>query len=175
MRQSRQAQKRSATLAARKIVAQANEINRLETLHRATQQRLETLESGLAPDDRYGRFASALSDQAIAGYVARIALDRDLAFGIGENSGRLSAFIHLAVHDEIGELGASVLPECRRQGQARRLFAAALAHSGQHGVARVHLATGHPAALRIAHGLSYAVEIRPTSPRATICVTSTKQ
>ena len=175
MRQSRQAQKRSATLAARKIVAQANEINRLETLHRATQQRLETLESGLAPDDRYGRFASALSDQAITGYVARIALDRDLAFGIGENSGRLSAFIHLAVHDEIGELGASVLPEYRRQGQARRLFAAALAHAGQHGVARVHLATGHPAALRIAHGLGYAVEIRPTSPRATICVTSTKQ
>ena len=85
----------------------------------------------LNPDDRYGRFASALSDQAIASHVVRIALNRDLAFGIGENSGRLSAFIHLA--------------------------------------------TGHPAALRIAHGLGYTVDIRPTSPCATICVTSTKQ
>ena len=129
----------------------------------------------LNPDDRYGRFASALSDQAIASHVVRIALNRDLAFGIGENSGRLSAFIHLAVHDEIGELGASVLPECRRQGQARRLFAAALAHAGHLGIARVHLATGHPAALRIAHGLGYTVDIRPTSPCATICVTSTKR
>ena len=126
-------------------------------------------------DDRYGRFASALSDQAIASYVARIALDRDLAFGIGENSGRLSAFIHLAVHDEIGELGASVLAERRRQGQARRLFAAALAHASHLGIARVHLATGHPAALRICHGLGHAVEIRPTSPRATIRLTSASQ
>ena len=129
----------------------------------------------LNPDDRYGRFASALSDRAIASYVARIALSNDLAFGIGENSGRLSAFINLAVHDEIGELGASVLPAYRRQGQARRLFAAALAHAGHLGIARVHLATGHPAALRIAHGLGYAVDIRPTSPCATICVTSTKR
>ena len=122
----------------------------------------------LNPDDRYGRFASALSDQAIASYVVRIALDRDLAFGIGENSGRLSAFIHLAVHDEIGELGASVLPECRRQGQARRLFAIALAQASHLGIARVHLATGHPAALRICHGLGHTVEIRPTAPRACI-------
>jgi len=129
----------------------------------------------LAPDDRYGRFASALSDHAIAGYVARIALDRDLAFGIGENSGQLSAFIHLAAHDEIGELGASVLPECRRQGQARRLFAAALAHAGHLGIARVHLATGHPAALRTGRGLGYTVETRSTSPRATICLGSTGQ
>ncbi len=38
LRQSRQAQKRSsATLAARKIVAEDNEISRLETLHRAAR------------------------------------------------------------------------------------------------------------------------------------------
>ena len=79
------------------------------------------------------------------------------------------------MHGKIGELGASVLPECRRQGQARRLFAAALTHAGHLGIARVHLATGHPVTLRIAHGLGYAVDIRPPSPRATICVISTKQ
>ncbi|HQU78917.1 MAG TPA: hypothetical protein PLU47_05545 [Azonexus sp.] len=129
----------------------------------------------LAPDDRYGRFASALSDHAIAGYVARITLDRDLAFGIGEDSGRLSAFIHLAMHDEIGELGASVLPEYRWQGQARRLFAAALTHAGHLSIARAHLTSGHPAALRIGRGLGYTVETRPTSPRATISLSSTAE
>ena len=49
-------------------------------------------------DDRYGRFASALSDDAVAGYVARIALPPDLAFGISIG-GPLSAFIHLAVKE----------------------------------------------------------------------------
>lgn len=129
----------------------------------------------MAPDDRNGRFASALSDHAIAGYVTRIALDRDLAFGIGWGSGPLSAFIHLAVHDQIGELGASVLPGYRRQGQARLLFAAALRHAGHLGITRVHLATGHPAALHISRGLGYTVETRPTSPRATISLSSTGQ
>jgi len=48
LRQSRQAQKRSATLAARQIVALSNEVSRLETLHRAARQRVEMLESGQA-------------------------------------------------------------------------------------------------------------------------------
>lgn len=48
LRQSRQAMKRNATLAARQSVAQANEISRLETLYHATRQRLAALESGQA-------------------------------------------------------------------------------------------------------------------------------
>lgn len=48
LRQSRQAQKRSATLAAREIVAQANEISRFEALQRTARQRVEALESGHA-------------------------------------------------------------------------------------------------------------------------------
>lgn len=47
-RQSRQAQKRSATLAARKIVAQANEISRLEALYQMARHRIDALESGQA-------------------------------------------------------------------------------------------------------------------------------
>ena len=48
LRQSRQVQKRSATLSARKIVALSNEVSRLETLHSAARQRVERLESGEA-------------------------------------------------------------------------------------------------------------------------------
>lgn len=61
LRQSRQAQKRSATLAARKIVAQANEISRLETLYRTARQRVEALESGHAIIE-LGRRLMALSE-----------------------------------------------------------------------------------------------------------------
>lgn len=48
LRQSRQTQRRNATLAARKIVAQTNEISRLQTLLRASQERVAALESGQA-------------------------------------------------------------------------------------------------------------------------------
>jgi len=48
LRQSRQVQKRSATLSARKIVALSNEVSRLETLHSAARQQVERLESGQA-------------------------------------------------------------------------------------------------------------------------------
>jgi hypothetical protein len=46
LRQSRQAQKRSATLAAHKIVTLTNQVSHLDTLHRAARQQVEMLESG---------------------------------------------------------------------------------------------------------------------------------
>jgi len=119
-------------------------------------------------DDRYGRFASALSDHAIAAYVQRLHFERDASFGIVGAGGWLSGFLHLAVHTPTGEIGASVLPECRRRGQARLLFAAAFRHASHIDIASIHLATGHPAALRICRALGYPLEIRPTTPRATI-------
>lgn len=48
LRRARQTQKRSATMAARKIVAQANEISRLEMIYEAARQRVDALESGQA-------------------------------------------------------------------------------------------------------------------------------
>jgi len=48
LRQSRQALKRSATLAARKSVAHNNEINRLAALYQSARLRLTELESGQA-------------------------------------------------------------------------------------------------------------------------------
>ncbi len=119
-------------------------------------------------DDRYGRFASALSDHAIAAYVARLRLDHDAGFGIVDTGGRLSCFLHLALHPPAGEIGASVLPESRRQGLARRLFAAAFRHARHRSLDAIHLATGHPAALRICHSLGLAVDLRPTAPRAIV-------
>jgi len=61
LRQARQAQRRSATLATREIVAQANEISRLETLLQTTRQRVDSLESGQAIVE-LGRRLMALSE-----------------------------------------------------------------------------------------------------------------
>src|SRR5512145_835316 len=48
LRQSRQSQRRSATLAARQIVAQTNEISRLQEINAQQRQRLAQFESGQA-------------------------------------------------------------------------------------------------------------------------------
>ncbi|MBL8418831.1 MAG: GNAT family N-acetyltransferase [Dechloromonas sp.] len=119
-------------------------------------------------DDRYGRFASAHSDHAIAGYVARLQFERDAGFGIVSEDRQLLGFLHLAIHTPTGEIGASVLPECRRRGLARRLFAAGFVLARQRGVDHIHLATGHPAALRICAALGNPVQLRPTAPRAIV-------
>ncbi|WP_265949255.1 hypothetical protein [Dechloromonas sp. A34] len=97
LRQSRQAQRRNATLAARNIVAQANEIERLETLYWTAHQRVTVLESGQAIIE-LGRRLMALSEAneqlidaasrvwtldrtlcAAREECARMAHDRDLA------------------------------------------------------------------------------------------------
>lgn len=119
----------------------------------------------LSPDDRYGRFASALSDAAVAAYAGRIDFARDLCLAIVEADGRLSGVIHLAVHGQVAELGASVLPGWRRQGRARRLFAAALDAAAVLGIREVHLATGHPAARHICGGLGYSLREGAAYPR----------
>ena len=145
----------AATLAIRQLAAadRAAILDHLLTLNR---------------DDRYGRFASALSDHAIAGYVARLQFELDTGFGIVGEDRRLLGFLHLAIHAPTGEIGASVLPECRRRGLARQLFAAGFALARQRGVENIHLATGHPAALRICIALGYPVLLRPTAPRAIV-------
>lgn len=119
----------------------------------------------LGPDDRYGRFASALSDAAVTAYAEHIDFARDLCIAIVERDGRLSGLIHLAVHGEVAELGASVLPGWRQQGRARRLFAAALDAAAVCGLREVHLATGHPAARHICGGLGYSLREGAGYPR----------
>jgi GNAT superfamily N-acetyltransferase len=110
----------------------------------------------LDADDRYGRFASPLPDAGIVAYVDCIDFRRDFCFATLEADGRLSGFIHLAVHGTAAELGASVLPAWRRQGRARRLFATALGRAAAAGIGEVHLTTGHPAARHICADLGYA-------------------
>lgn len=122
----------------------------------------------LGADDRYGRFASPLSDAAIAAYVERIDFARDLCFATVEPEGSLSGFLHLAVHGKFAELGASVLPGQRRRGRAHRLFKTALASAADQGIREIHLATGHPVARHICAGLGYPMREGAGYPRVRV-------
>lgn len=122
----------------------------------------------LGADDRYGRFASPLSDAAIAAYVERIDFARDLCFATVEPEGSLSGFLHLAVHGKFAELGASVLPGQRRRGRAHRLFKTALASAADQGIREIHLATGHPVARHICAGLGYPMREGAGYPRVMV-------
>lgn len=122
----------------------------------------------LDADDRYGRFATSLSDAGIAAYAAHIDFTRDLCFGMQEADGELSGFIHLAVHGTAAELGASVSAARRRQGRARALFRAALGCAFAGGIAEIHLATGHPAARHICAGLGCLLAEGTGHPRVVV-------
>ena len=130
--------------------------------------RVEAHLLALDANDRYGRFATALSDAGIAAYAARIDFASDLCFGIVETDGSLSGFIHLAVFGTVAELGASVAAPLRHQGRARCLFATALTAADQRGLHEIHLATGHPAARQICNALGYAIVDGHGYPRARV-------
>lgn len=124
----------------------------------------------LNPEDRHSRFASTLSDTAIAHYVDKIDFARDTGLGIFDEAGELLAFIHLARYWHKAELAASVRLAARHQGHARNLFRRALAEADLQGIRRVQLASGHPVALHIVRGLGYRLKTGPVMPRASILI-----
>jgi GNAT superfamily N-acetyltransferase len=83
----------------------------------------------LPAHDRSLRFGIALAPPVIAAYVERIDLVRDAIFGIRDYRRVLVGVAHVAVEDQIAELGLSVLPENRRRGFAGALFRRAVAYA----------------------------------------------
>jgi GNAT superfamily N-acetyltransferase len=86
----------------------------------------------LSDADRSLRFGNALSDEALAEYVAKLDCKQDALFGLSKIRGPLLALAHLALRQaEPGrraqaELGLSVLAKERGQGLGSRLFSHAL-------------------------------------------------
>jgi GNAT superfamily N-acetyltransferase len=83
----------------------------------------------LPASDRNLRFGTALASAAIAAYVQRIDLARDAIFGIRDDRRVLAGVAHVAVEDQIAELGVSVLPEHRRRGFGSVLFRRAASYA----------------------------------------------
>lgn len=122
----------------------------------------------LNDDDRYGRFASSLSDAGIASYVNRIDLEKDIGLALASADGRMIGFIHLAIHGDAAELGASVSAPWRRQGVAQQLFKAAVKSARNAGICEIHLATAHPVARHILARLGYPSRMQMTYPRGVV-------
>jgi GNAT superfamily N-acetyltransferase len=76
----------------------------------------------LGEDDRRLRFGSAVSDAAIAAYVDRIDFDRDAVFGVFDDDLALAGAGHVAIGNDMAELGVSVLPGHRGRGIGSALF-----------------------------------------------------
>lgn len=123
---------------------------------------------GLSDDDRYGRFATSLSDAGIESYAGRIDFERDICLALAGGDGGIIGFLHLAVHGNAAELGASVSASWRKQGVARRLFGVAVRSARQAGIGEIHLATAHPVARHIFAGLGHPCQLQATYPRGVI-------
>lgn len=83
----------------------------------------------LSMKDRSLRFGTSLAPTAIASYVDRIDFDRDAVLGIRDDQGTLVGAAHMALEDDLAELGLSVLPMYRRRGMGTALFRHAMAHA----------------------------------------------
>ena len=122
----------------------------------------------LSPDDRYDRFSIAMSDGALENYVASIDFERDIYFGIVVDGFNLAGTIHLSIHGDVAELGATVSRPYRGRGFALSLFRSAFQEAHARGIQEIHLATGHPAACAIARNLGYKIRPGGSYPKAII-------
>lgn len=106
----------------------------------------------LDDEDRRLRFGTALPDQAIRDYVARIDFERDAVFGAFDDTLRLVAAAHLAHCDGHAELGVSVLPGWRRRGAGAALLARSHTHARNWGMRALfmHCLSENGAMMRLA-------------------------
>jgi len=109
LRQSRHAQKRSATLAASKIIAQTNEISRLQSLLQASRERVAALESGQAIVE-LGQRLMALSEAnaELAEAARRVCLLDKTLCAAHEECARLASARDQAIHFLEANAGAGL-------------------------------------------------------------------
>ena len=93
----------------------------------------------LPAEDRQLRFGSSLSPESIAGYVDKIDFDRDAVFAVHDDGLALVGVAHVAVGDELAELGLSVLPAHRGHGVGGALFERAASHARNRSVSRLFM------------------------------------
>jgi GNAT superfamily N-acetyltransferase len=88
----------------------------------------------LSNADRWLRFGGHLSDDIVRDYVARINLGRDAVFGFLADDLSLVGAAHIAVVDDLAELGLSVLSAYRRRGIGSALFQRASDFARNHSI-----------------------------------------
>ena len=126
-------------------------------LHQSDRPALEAHFLALDGEDRRLRFGSAIRDEALSEYVARIDFGRDGLFAVQDDDLRLLAVVHVAFSGASAELGLSVLPGQRGRGLGSALFSRAVIHLRNRGAAEVlvHCLTENAAMMHLArkHGM----------------------
>jgi RimJ/RimL family protein N-acetyltransferase len=90
-------------------------------------------------EDRRLRFGSKVSDEATAEYVERIDFDRDCVFAVHDERLRWIAVVHVAPAGATAELGLSVLPGFRGQGNGDALLRRAVTWLRNRGTLTVYV------------------------------------
>lgn len=111
----------------------------------------------LETEDRRLRFGSAIGDEGLRAYVARIDFERDGVFAVQGEDLRLLAVVHIAITETSAELGLSVLAGLRGTGLGSALFARAVMYLRNRGVREVfvHCIAQNAAMMHLArkHGM----------------------
>ena len=106
----------------------------------------------LGPEDRRLRFGALLSDDGIRSYVDRMDFDNDGVFAVLSDDLSILALVHVAVLEDLAELGLSVLAPQRGQGAGQALFRRAVTFLRNRAVRAVvvHCLTENAAMMHIA-------------------------
>lgn len=88
-------------------------------------------------DDRRLRFGSAIPDEGLEAYAARIDFERDGLFAVHDDNLEMVALIHVAITGTSAELGLSVLPGWRGAGYGNGLLRRAVTYLRNRGVREV--------------------------------------
>ena len=141
-------------------------------LHQSDRPALEAHFLALDGEDRRLRFGSAIRDEALSEYVARIDFGRDGLFAVQDDDFRLLAVVHVAFSGASAELGLSVLPGERGRGLGSALFSRAVIHLRNRGAAEVlvHCLTENAAMMHLArkHGMRVIAAGTETDARLAI-------
>ena len=93
----------------------------------------------LEANDRRLRFGALVGDASIREYIGRLDFRRDGLFAVRDAEGNLIAVVHVAIGDDTAELGLSVLPACREEGNGGALFARAVDFLRNRGIGEVNV------------------------------------
>ena len=93
----------------------------------------------LPAEDRRLRFGSSLSPEAVTAYVDGIDFGRDAVLAVHDDRLALVGVAHVALGDDLAELGLSVLPAHRGSGIGSALFERAAAHARNRSMPRLFM------------------------------------
>lgn len=141
----------------------------IQPLHAGHRHALQLHLMGLDAADRHARFGATLGDAALLAWVRQVEWASHGWWGAwspAADAGLLGALqLTPTRHAGTCELALTVNPAIRRRGVATALLQTAVAARAGAGLATLVCQHGHPAVLRMAQTLGYAVRRQDAEPR----------